>query len=34
MSAICAHAIARSAEHGEDWSWCYLDNIAFALTRP
>jgi hypothetical protein len=27
------HPIARSAEPGEDWSWCYLDNVAFAVTR-
>ena len=27
------HLIARSAEPGEDWSWCYLDNIGFVLTR-
>ena len=29
-----AHPIARSAEPGEDWSWCYLDNVAFVVTRP
>jgi hypothetical protein len=28
------HPIARSAEPGEDWSWCYLDNIAFVLPQP
>ena len=28
------HPIARSAEPGEDWSWCYLDNVAFVVTRP
>jgi hypothetical protein len=27
------HAIARSAEPGEDWSWCYVDEIAFAVAR-
>jgi uncharacterized UBP type Zn finger protein len=21
------HAIARSAERGEDWSWCYVDEV-------
>ena len=26
------HPIARSAEPGEDWSWCYVDNIAFVIT--
>jgi hypothetical protein len=25
------HAIARSAEPGEDWSWCYVDEIAFVI---
>ena len=24
-----AHPIARSAEPGEDWSWCYVDEVAF-----
>ena len=28
------HPIVRSAEAGEDWSWCYLDNIAFVATSP
>jgi hypothetical protein len=28
-----AHAIARSVEPGEDWSWCYVDELMFAL-RP
>ena len=27
------HPIARSAEPGEDWSWCYVDNVAFVLQR-
>ncbi|MET0939066.1 MAG: UBP-type zinc finger domain-containing protein [Gaiellaceae bacterium] len=26
------HPIARSAEPGEDWSSCHLDDIAFVLT--
>jgi hypothetical protein len=26
------HPIVRSAEPGEDWSWCYLDNVAFVAT--
>ena len=26
------HPIARSAEPGESWSWCYVDNIAFVAT--
>ena len=24
------HPIIRSAEPGEDWIWCYVDNVAFA----
>jgi uncharacterized UBP type Zn finger protein len=27
------HPIARSAELGEDWSWCYLDEVVFRLSR-
>ena len=26
-----SHPIARSAEPGEDWSWCYVDELAFRL---
>ena len=25
------HAIARSAEPGEDWSWCYVDEVVFVV---
>jgi hypothetical protein len=25
------HPIIRSTEPGEDWSWCYIDEVAFAL---
>lgn len=28
------HPIARSAEPGEEWSWCYLDELAFVIERP
>jgi uncharacterized UBP type Zn finger protein len=28
-----SHPVVRSAQPGEDWSWCYVDNIAFVL-RP
>ena len=28
------HPIIRSAEPGEDWSWCYIDNLAFVLGPP
>jgi len=27
------HPIARSAEPGEDWSWCYVDEVVFRLSR-
>jgi len=26
-----SHPIIRSAEPGEDWSWCYIDNVAFVI---
>jgi Zn-finger in ubiquitin-hydrolases and other protein len=26
------HPIIRSAEPGEDWSWCYVDEVAFVVT--
>ena len=29
--APSGHAVARSAEPGEDWSWCYVDEVAFAV---
>lgn len=25
------HPIARSAEPGEEWSWCYVDDVGFIL---
>ena len=25
------HPIARSVEPGEDWSWCYVDELMFRL---
>ena len=25
------HPIARSAEPGEDWSWCYTDEVSFVV---
>jgi len=31
--AETGHPIARSAEPGEDWSWCYVDEIVFRLSR-
>jgi uncharacterized UBP type Zn finger protein len=27
------HPIIRSVEPGEDWSWCYVDEVAFRLSR-
>ena len=26
------HAIARSAEPGEDWSWCYVDDVMLLVS--
>jgi uncharacterized UBP type Zn finger protein len=26
-----SHPIIRAAEPGEDWSWCYVDEVAFRL---
>jgi hypothetical protein len=28
-----SHPIARSAEPGEDWSWCFVDEVTFVLTE-
>jgi hypothetical protein len=25
------HPVARSAEPGENWSWCYVDEVAFVV---
>jgi uncharacterized UBP type Zn finger protein len=25
------HPVVRSAERGEDWSWCYVDELAFVV---
>jgi len=30
-AAEAGHPIARSAEPGEDWSWCYVDEVAFVV---
>lgn len=27
------HPIIRSAEPGEDWSWCYVDEVTFVLSE-
>jgi Zn-finger in ubiquitin-hydrolases and other protein len=29
--AATDHPIVRSAEPGEDWFWCYLDDVAFTV---
>jgi hypothetical protein len=31
--ASSGHPIVRSVEPGEDWSWCYADEVAFRVTR-
>jgi hypothetical protein len=28
------HPVARSAEPGEEWSWCYEDEVAFVARAP
>jgi len=28
-AAVADHPIASSVEPGEDWSWCYVDAVAF-----
>ena len=28
------HPIVRSAEPGETWSWCYVDQVAFIVEAP
>jgi uncharacterized UBP type Zn finger protein len=28
------HPIIRSLEAREEWSWCYVDNVAFVLSEP
>jgi uncharacterized UBP type Zn finger protein len=28
-----SHPIMRSAEAGEDWSYCFVDEVAFILTQ-
>ena len=28
---VAGHPIVRSAEPGEDWSWCFVDEVAFVL---
>jgi hypothetical protein len=33
-SRRAGHPIARSAEPGETWSWCYVDEVAFVIQAP
>ena len=28
------HPIIRSAQPGEDWSWCYVDEVMFTVAQP
>jgi len=30
-ASASGHAVARSVEPGEDWSWCYVDEVAFVV---
>ena len=30
-AAASGHPIVTSLERGEDWSWCYLDEVAFVV---
>jgi len=32
-AAESGHVIARSAEPGEDWSWCFIDEFAFVVAQ-
>ena len=27
-----SHPLVHSAEPGEDWTWCYIDEVAFVVT--
>jgi uncharacterized UBP type Zn finger protein len=32
-AAEAGHPIVRSAEPAEDWSWCYVDEVAFTIEQ-
>jgi hypothetical protein len=32
--AEAGHPVMRSAEPGEKWSWCFVDEVAFELEAP
>ena len=36
QGSICSHLdqLILSAEPGEDWSWCYVDEVAFRISPP
>ena len=31
-AAAAGHPIVRSVEPGEDWSWCYVDEVMFRVS--
>ena len=33
-ASAAGHPVVRSAEPGETWSWCYVDEVAFIVTQP
>ena len=33
-AAASGHPIVSSLEPGEDWSWCYVDEVAFVVESP
>jgi hypothetical protein len=28
------HVLVRSLEAGEEWTWCYVDEVAFIVALP
>ena len=32
-AAAAEHPVIRSLEPGEDWSWCFVDEVAFIVRR-
>jgi hypothetical protein len=32
-AAVTGHPLVRSAEPGENWSWCFVDEVAIAAER-
>ena len=32
-AAAADHPIVQSLESGEDWSWCYVDEVMFRVSR-